>query len=76
MQEFNPIIHRARVARLATAESKAKPHIIPVVFAFDGEKYHIPIDENWLSLLSKIQGNWIIVEVAKKDEQKNITAVQ
>ena len=30
----------------------------------------------WLSLLSKIQGNWIIVEVAKKDEQKNITADQ
>ena len=82
MQEFNPIIHRARVARLATAESKAKPHIVPVVFAFDGEKYYIPIDKKtkttkpWLSLLSKIQGNWIIVEVAKKDEQKNITADQ
>ena len=45
MQEFNPIIHRARVARLATADSKAKPHIVPVVFAFDGEKYYIPIDK-------------------------------
>ena len=45
MQEFNPIIHRARVARLANADSKAKPHIVPVVFAFDGEKYYIPIDE-------------------------------
>ena len=45
MQEFNPIIHRARVARLATADSKAKPHIVPVVFAFYGEKYYIPIDE-------------------------------
>ena len=44
MQELNPIIHRARVARLATADSKAKPHIVPVVFAFDGEKYYIPID--------------------------------
>jgi PPOX class probable F420-dependent enzyme len=43
--EFNPIIYRARVARLATADSKAKPHIVPVVFAFDGEKYYIPIDE-------------------------------
>jgi PPOX class probable F420-dependent enzyme len=44
VQEINPIIRRARVARLATADSKAKPHIVPVVFAFDGEKYYIPID--------------------------------
>ena len=45
MQEIDPIIYRARVARLATADSKAKPHIVPVVFAFDGEKYYIPIDK-------------------------------
>ena len=45
MQEINSIIHRTRVARLATADSKAKPHIVPVVFAFDGEKYYIPIDK-------------------------------
>jgi PPOX class probable F420-dependent enzyme len=44
-QKINPIIYRARVARLATADSKAIPHIIPVVFAFDGEKYYIPVDE-------------------------------
>ena len=44
-QKINAIIYRARVARLATADSKAIPHIIPVVFAFDGEKYYIPVDE-------------------------------
>ena len=44
-QKVNPIIYRARVARLATADSKAIPHIIPVVFAFDGDKYYIPVDE-------------------------------
>ena len=44
-QEINQIIYRARVARLATANSKAIPHIVPVVFAFDGEKYYIPVDE-------------------------------
>lgn len=44
-QEVNSIIYRARIARLATADSEAKPHIVPVVFAFDGEKYYIPIDE-------------------------------
>jgi PPOX class probable F420-dependent enzyme len=41
----NSLIYRARIARLATADSEAKPHVVPVVFAFDGEKYYIPIDE-------------------------------
>ena len=44
-QKINPIIYRARVARLATAGSEALPHVVPVVFAFDGEKYYIPVDE-------------------------------
>lgn len=36
----------ARVARLATIDfEKAKPHIVPVVFVFDGEAYYIPIDK-------------------------------
>ena len=26
-------------------DSNAVPHIVPVVFAFDGEKYYIPVDE-------------------------------
>ena len=43
-QEVNAIIRRARIARFATANSKAKPHVVPVVFAFDKEKYYIPID--------------------------------
>ena len=44
-EEINPIIYRARVARLATADYKARPHVVTVVFVFDGEKYYIPIDE-------------------------------
>jgi nitroimidazol reductase NimA-like FMN-containing flavoprotein (pyridoxamine 5'-phosphate oxidase superfamily) len=44
VQEINPVIHRARVARLAIADSITKPHIVPVVFAFDGKRYFIPID--------------------------------
>lgn len=36
---------RTRVARLATVDSKAKPFLVPVVFAFDGKYYYIPIDE-------------------------------
>jgi PPOX class probable F420-dependent enzyme len=39
------IIDKARVARLATVDSEGKPHLIPVVFAYDEEHYYIPIDE-------------------------------
>lgn len=40
------IISRARVARLSTIDYDEKtPHIVPVVFAFDGHRYYIPLDE-------------------------------
>jgi PPOX class probable F420-dependent enzyme len=39
------IIDKARIARLATVDSECKPHLVPVVFAFDGEYYYIPIDK-------------------------------
>jgi PPOX class probable F420-dependent enzyme len=39
------IINRARVARLSTIDHiKQIPHIVPVVFAFDGRYYYIPLD--------------------------------
>ena len=38
-------IERARIARLATANSECKPHLVPVVFVFDGNLFFIPIDE-------------------------------
>ena len=42
VEEF---IERARVARLATIDSEFKPHLVPVVFVFDGNSFLIPIDE-------------------------------
>ncbi len=39
------IIERARVARLATIDSELKPHLVPVVFVFDGNHFFIPVDE-------------------------------
>src|SRR5918996_3701339 len=40
------LINGARVARLATIDfEEAKPHIVPVVFVFDGNAYYIPIDK-------------------------------
>ena len=38
-------IERARVARLATIDSEFKPHLVPVVFVFDGNHFFIPLDE-------------------------------
>jgi len=34
-----------RVARLATAGADGRPHVIPVCYAFDGERFFFPIDE-------------------------------
>jgi PPOX class probable F420-dependent enzyme len=42
VEEF---IQRARVARLATIDSEFKPHVVPVVFVFDGNHFFIPLDE-------------------------------
>ena len=41
------IINTARVARLATIDLECKPHLVPVVFAYDNDRdfYFIPIDE-------------------------------
>jgi PPOX class probable F420-dependent enzyme len=42
VEEF---IERARVARLATIDPEFKPHLVPVVFVFDGNHFFIPLDE-------------------------------
>ena len=36
---------RMRVARLATADTSGKPHVIPIVFASDGQRLYTPLDE-------------------------------
>jgi len=40
------MIHKARVARLATVDLECMPHLVPVVFVFDNDRdfYFIPID--------------------------------
>jgi PPOX class probable F420-dependent enzyme len=42
IEEF---IERARVARLATVDYTSKPHLVPVVFVYDGNHFFIPIDQ-------------------------------
>lgn len=38
-------LERARVARLATADADGRPHVVPICFAFVGERIVSPIDE-------------------------------
>jgi PPOX class probable F420-dependent enzyme len=35
----------ARVARLATADRDGRPHIVPIVFALDGERIYSAVDQ-------------------------------
>jgi nitroimidazol reductase NimA-like FMN-containing flavoprotein (pyridoxamine 5'-phosphate oxidase superfamily) len=53
--QVKAIIDKARIARLATVDSKSKPHLVPVVFAFDGEHYYIPIDKKTKQEPSKLK---------------------
>ena len=41
-QEF---IREHRVARLATVDGDGRPMVIPICYAFDGERFYTPIDE-------------------------------
>ena len=43
--DIEELIQRVRVARLATIDSEFKPHLVPVVFVFDGNHFFIPVDE-------------------------------
>ena len=39
------MLRSARVARLATADARGAPHVIPVCFAFDGQVIYTAIDK-------------------------------
>jgi len=38
-------IQHHRVARLATVGANGQPHVVPIVYAYDGERLYTPIDE-------------------------------
>lgn len=43
--ELQAFIARHRVARLATAAPDARPHVIPICFAFDGRAFYFALDD-------------------------------
>ena len=38
-------VQAQRVARLATSDAEGHPHLVPVCYAFDGERFYTPLDE-------------------------------
>ena len=45
MKAERKILNEARVARLATLDAKARPHIVPVCFVYDGKFFYTAIDQ-------------------------------
>jgi PPOX class probable F420-dependent enzyme len=39
------ILKEARVARLATLDAKSRPYLVPVCFAYDGQRFYTAIDQ-------------------------------
>jgi PPOX class probable F420-dependent enzyme len=39
------ILKTARVARLATLDSKIRPHIVPICFVYDGKLFYTAVDQ-------------------------------
>lgn len=44
-QHTAEFIGRHRVARMATVDAAARPMVVPVCYAFDGNHFYTPIDE-------------------------------
>ncbi|NNJ12861.1 TIGR03668 family PPOX class F420-dependent oxidoreductase [Chloroflexales bacterium ZM16-3] len=38
------VLQTARVARLATVDAQGQPHVVPIVFAYDGRRLYTPLD--------------------------------
>jgi PPOX class probable F420-dependent enzyme len=38
------LLQTARVARLATVDAQGQPHVVPIVFAYDGRRLFTPLD--------------------------------
>lgn len=38
------VLQTARVARLATVDAQGRPHVLPIVFAYDGRQLFTPLD--------------------------------
>ena len=52
----NAFVHAQRVARLATSDADGHPHVVPVCYAFDGQRFYTPLDEKPKSVdISKLR---------------------
>jgi PPOX class probable F420-dependent enzyme len=78
-------IERQRVARLATVDEKRQPHVVPIVYAFDGERLFTPLDAkpkrvgpHQLRRVRNIQANPHVAVVIDEysDDWRNLAWVQ
>lgn len=44
-RDQSAFLRSARIAHLATANSKGQPHVVPICFVFDGKRLYSAIDE-------------------------------
>lgn len=44
-EEARRLLHTARVARMATVDPDGRPHVVPIVFVFDGETLYTAVDD-------------------------------
>lgn len=70
----------ARVARLATADASGRPHLVPVVFAVDGDRLFTAVDHkpkrtNALRRLANIRANPTVTLLADHYDDADWTAL-
>ena len=70
------LLRSARVAHLATADQRGRPHVIPICFVFDGKELYSPIDEKpkrtsplLLKRIRNIQANPYVSVVADRYDE-------
>ena len=45
LEAYAAYLGAGRVARLATADGEGRPYVVPVCYAFDGERFYIALDD-------------------------------
>lgn len=74
MSDFNDreaaFIRAQRVAHLATAGADGRPHVVPICYAFDGERLYTAIDEK-----PKQVGAWQLRRVRNIEQNPNVAVV-
>jgi len=64
------LLDAARVARLATADQYARPHVVPIVFVLDGDRLYFPLDRK-----PKREDDWHMLRRVRNIETNGRTSI-